>query len=103
MPAKSQAAGNENSSNKQRYLERKEYDRKLRKLKKRLEDSENKIEKIEKELSVLETLLGSSVQSADETHEIYERYQKLELKHNEEMIRWEQYTNDVEVFIQKGD
>ncbi|HPY67920.1 MAG TPA: ABC-F family ATP-binding cassette domain-containing protein [Bacteroidales bacterium] len=103
MPAKSQAAGNENSSNKQRYLERKEYDRKLRKLKKRLEDSENKIEKIEKELSVLEALLGSSVQSADETHEIYERYQKLELKHNEEMIRWEQYTNDVEVFIQKGD
>ncbi len=103
MPAKSQAAGNENSSNKPRYRERKEYDRKLRKLKKRLEDSENKIEKIEKELSVLETLLGSSVQSADETHEIYERYQKLELKHNEEMIRWEQYTNDVEVFIQKGD
>ncbi len=103
MPAKSQAAGNENSSNKQRYLERKEYDRKLRKLKKRLEDSENKIEKIEKELSVLEALLGSSVQSADETHEIYERYQKLELKHDEEMIRWEQYTNDVEVFIQKGD
>ena len=103
MPAKSQVAGNENSSNKQRYLEKKEYDRKLRKLKKRLEDSENKIEKIEKELSVLEALLGSSVQSADETHEIYERYQKLELKHNEEMIRWEQYTNDVEVFIQKGD
>lgn len=103
MPAKSQAAGNENSSNKQRYLERKEYDRKLRKLRKRLEDSENKIEKIEKELSVLEALLGSSVQPADETHEIYERYQKLELKHNEEMIRWEQYTNDVEVFIQKGD
>lgn len=103
MPVKSQAAGNENSSNKQRYLERKEYDRNLRKLRKRLEDSEKEIEKIEKELSVLDALMGSSVQSADETHEIYERYQELKLKHNEEMIRWEQYTNDVEVFIQNGD
>ena len=100
---KSPAAGNVNSSNKQRYLEKKEYDRNLRRLRKRLEDSEKEIEKIEKELSLLDALLSSSVHSADETHEIYERYEELKAKHNEEMIRWEQYTNDVEVFIQNSD
>ncbi|HOU01450.1 MAG TPA: ABC-F family ATP-binding cassette domain-containing protein [Bacteroidales bacterium] len=100
---KSPSPGNVNSSNKQRYLEKKEYDRNLRRLRKRLEDSEKEIEKIEKELSLLDALLSSSVHSADDTHEIYERYEELKAKHNEEMIRWEQYTNDVEVFIQNSD
>jgi ATP-binding cassette subfamily F protein 3 len=100
---KSPSEDNANSSNKQRYLEKKEYDRNLRRLRKRLEDSEKEIEKIERELSVLDALLNSSVHSADETREIYERYQELKAKQNEEMIRWEQYTNDVEVFIQNSD
>ncbi len=37
--------------NKQKYLEKKEYDRSLRKLRKRLEDSEAEIGKIEAEIS----------------------------------------------------
>ena len=37
-------------SNKQKYLEKKEYERSLRKLRKRLEDSEKLIEEMENEL-----------------------------------------------------
>ncbi len=45
------------SLNKQKYLEKKEYDRNLRKLKKRLEDSEAEIGRIEAEISSLDKAL----------------------------------------------
>jgi ATP-binding cassette subfamily F protein 3 len=90
------------SVNKQKYLEKKEYDRNLRKLRKRLEDAEKEIEKIESEISALDSLLSSPEHSASETHEFYKRYQKLRERHNEEMNRWAQYTHDVEVFLQNS-
>ncbi len=47
----------DNASNKQKYLEKKEHERSLRKLRKRLEDSEKLIEEMEKELSAMDTEL----------------------------------------------
>ncbi len=90
------------SINKQKYLERKEYDRNLRRLRKRLEDSESEIERIETEIASLDSALNSADHSAAETNEFYIRYQELKKKHNEEMNRWTQYSHDVETFLQNN-
>lgn len=90
------------SLNKQKYLERKEYDRSLRKLRKRLEDSEAEIGRIEAEISSLDKVLNSADHSSAETHDYYVKYQELKVRHNEEMNRWTQYTHDIELFLQNN-
>jgi len=90
------------SANKQRYLEKKEYDRNLRKLRKRSEDSEAEIEKIETEIADLDIIMGQPGRLAEEMQEYYIKYQELKGKLSEEMNRWEQYTHDVEVFLKEN-
>ncbi len=87
------------STNKQKYLEKKEYDKTLRKLKRRLEESEKEIESIEKEISAMDARLSSPGHSISGTDELYTKYQELQERHNEEMNRWAQYTHDLEVFL----
>ena len=90
------------SVNKQKYLEKKEYDRTFRKLRRRLEDSEKEIENIESQIAEMDRLLSSPDHSATETHDFYIRYQELKEKLNEEMNRWAQYTHNVEVFLKEN-
>jgi len=90
------------SVNKQKYLEKKEYERNLRKLRKRLEDSEKKIEKIEAEISAYDKMLSRPDNSQTDNKEFYNKYQELKEQHSEEMNRWAQYTHEVEVFLQKN-
>jgi len=88
------------SSNKQKYLEKKDYERNLRKLRKRVENSELEIERMEKEMLELNRILSTEGNTERNTDLIYERYRKLEQRHYEEMLKWEQYTQDVEVYLQ---
>ena len=88
------------SSNKQKYLEKKDYERNLRKLRKRGENSELEIERMEKEMLELNRILSTEGNTERNTDLIYERYRKLEQRHYEEMLKWEQYTQDVEVYLQ---
>jgi ATP-binding cassette, subfamily F, member 3 len=90
------------SLNKQKYLEKKEYDRTLRKLRKRLEESESEIERIEAEISSLDKSFSTPEHSANETDEFFKKYQELKERHNEEMNTWAQYTHDVEVFLKNN-
>jgi len=92
----------EASSNKQKYLEKKEYERSLRKLRKRLEESETKIERLESEISALDKILSQSSSPAEEMDKLYIKYQELNEHHNQEMNRWEQYTHDIEVFLKNN-
>ncbi len=87
------------SVNKQKYLEKKEYERDLRKLRKRLEDSEKEIGRLESEIAALDKVLGSQDSSAAEANDFFIKYQGLKDLHNEEMNKWAQYTHDVEVFL----
>ncbi len=91
------------SSNKQRYLEKKEYEKNLRKLRKNLEESEALIEKLEKEiLAVDKTFMEPGNYTAD--HEVnYEKYRDLKDHLNEEMNRWTLLSQEVEEFLQKPD
>jgi ATP-binding cassette subfamily F protein 3 len=98
-----EAAGENHSANKQKYLDKKEFERSLRKLKKRLEVSESEIARIESEISELDNVLHSADHGAAETNDYYVKYQNLKEKHNKEMEKWAQYTHDVEVFLQSND
>ncbi|HBE42062.1 MAG TPA: glycosyl transferase family 2, partial [Bacteroidales bacterium] len=90
------------SANKQKYLDKKEYGRRLRRLRRKLEESEKEIEKIEKEIAEMDILLSTPDHIMDETSDFYEKYQDLKERHNEEMNRWAQYTHDVEVFLKEN-
>jgi len=90
------------SSNKQKYLEKKEYERNLRKLRKRLEESEQTIERIEKEIIAVDKSFmepGNTTESHDND---YRKYQELKEQLNEEMIKWEEYSQEVEEFLKNN-
>lgn len=97
-----ESARENSSSNKQKYLEKKEFDRNLRKLRKRLEDSEKEIEKIENEISRLDETFASHENTQAEAENFFRHYQELKETLNEEMEKWAQYTGDVEVFLKNN-
>jgi ATP-binding cassette subfamily F protein 3 len=100
---KNESAPENVSSNKQKYLDKKEYDRNLRKLRRRLEESETVIEKIETEIIAVDKSFMEPGNSS-EAHEIdYKKYQDLKEKLSEEMNRWTQYSQEVEEFLQNND
>jgi ATP-binding cassette subfamily F protein 3 len=90
------------SSNKQKYLDKKEFDRNLRKLRKRLEESEMVIEKIEAEIMAVDKAFMEPGNSS-EAHEIdYTKYQDLKEHLNEEMNKWALYSREVEEFLRNN-
>jgi ATP-binding cassette, subfamily F, member 3 len=90
------------SSNKQKYLDRKEYDKNLRKLRKRLEDSEALIEKIEAEIMAVDKSFMEPGNSSESHDANYSRYQELREQLNEEMGKWEKYSEEVEEFLKSN-
>jgi ATP-binding cassette subfamily F protein 3 len=90
---------NQVSSNKQKYLEKKEYERNLRKLKKRLEDCEETIEKLEKEIDAVDKSFMEAGNSSESHNLDYEKYQNLKEALNEEMQKWTEYSEELEKFI----
>jgi ATP-binding cassette subfamily F protein 3 len=100
---KNESAAENVSSNKQKYLEKKEYERNLRKLRRRLEESETVIEKIEAEIIAVDKSFMEPGNSS-EAHEIdYKKYQDLKEKLSEELNRWTQYSQEVEEFLQNNE
>jgi ATP-binding cassette subfamily F protein 3 len=90
------------SSNKQKYLEKKEYDRNLRKLRKRLEDCESEIEKIEADIATVDKSFMEPGNNSSTDENDYSRYQDLRGQLNEEMNKWAQYSEDVEEFLRNN-
>jgi ATP-binding cassette, subfamily F, member 3 len=91
----------DNGANKQKYLEKKDHERKLRKLRRRLEDSEKEIERMENELSGLDKELmaaSGSVESAD----IYRKYEEMKKLLNDEMNNWTVYSHEVDEFLKNS-
>jgi ATP-binding cassette subfamily F protein 3 len=88
-------------SNKQIYIEKKEFDRTLRRLRRRLEECENKIEELEKEIAALEKEL-SVVSEAAENAEIYRRFEDLKEQLNNEMVHWTIYSGEVDDFLKSN-
>jgi ATP-binding cassette, subfamily F, member 3 len=100
--AKNENILNNVSSNKQKYIERKEYERNLRKLRKRLEDCEKAIEKIEAEIISIDKAFMEPGNNSAKHEEDFFRYQELKEKLNEEMDRWTNYSEEVEEFLRNN-
>ncbi len=90
------------SSNKQKYLEKKEYERNLRKLRKRLEESEEEIEKIEEEIKIIDKTFMEPGNYSETDQMNFQKYQELRDKLNEEMNNWARYSQEVEEFLQNN-
>jgi ATP-binding cassette subfamily F protein 3 len=90
------------SSNKQKYLEKKEYERNLRKLRKRLEESETIIEKIEAEIIAVDKSFMEPGNSSDAHETDYIKYKELKEQLNEEMNKWGLYSQEVEEFLKNN-
>ena len=99
---KSEAVQDNVSSNKQKYLDKKEYDRNLRKLRKRLEESELIIEKIEAEIIAVDKSFMEPGNSSEAHETDYRKYQDLKESLNEEMNQWTQYSQEVEEFLKNN-
>jgi ATP-binding cassette, subfamily F, member 3 len=99
---KSESVKTDVSSNKQKYLERKEYDRNLRKLRKRLEESETVIEKIEAEIIAVDKSFMEPGNTSLSHEDDYQKYQDLKEQLNEEMNKWTLYSNEVEEFLKNN-
>jgi ATP-binding cassette subfamily F protein 3 len=93
--------GDDYTSNKLKYLEKKEYDRSLRKLRKRLEDSEMQIERMELELSAMDKVLMTTASSL-ESAGMFRDYEDLRKQLNEEMNNWTLYSHEVDEFLKNN-
>ena len=90
-----------NGSNKQKYLEKKDYERNLRKLRRRLEDSEREIERMESELLALDKELMKAATSSDSSG-IFLKYEDLRRRLNEELNNWTAYSNEIDEFLKNN-
>jgi ATP-binding cassette subfamily F protein 3 len=90
------------TSNKQKYLDKREYDRSLRKLRKKLGDSEKRIGEIEAELSEINIKLMNITNPA-ESDVLYKKYEDLKMDLDTEMNNWAGFSHDVEEFIKISD
>ncbi len=90
------------STNKQKYLEKKEYDRTLRKLKRNLEESETLIEKLEAEIQAVDKTFMEAGNYTPDHEANYEKYRDLKAQLNEEMNKWTILSQEVEEFLQKS-
>jgi ATP-binding cassette subfamily F protein 3 len=89
------------STNKQKYLEKKEYDRTLRKLRKNLEESETLIEKLEAEIQAVDKTFMEAGNYTPDHEANYEKYRDLKDHLNEEMNKWTILSQEVEEFLHK--
>lgn len=91
----------DSSSNKQKYLEKKDFERNLRKLRKRLEESEMEIERMESELADMDKKL-MLIGSQEDSTSIYLRYEDLRSRLNKEMNNWTVYSHEVDEFLKNN-
>lgn len=90
------------SANKQKYLEKKEFDKNLRRLKKRLEECENKIEKLESEVKAVDKSFMETGNSSDVHEKNYELYRELKEQLNVEMNSWTTYSEELDNFLKNN-
>jgi ATP-binding cassette subfamily F protein 3 len=99
---KNEAAQLNVSTNKQKYLEKKEFDKNLRRLRKRLEESETEIEKIEAEIIAVDKSFMEPGNSTEAHENDYIKYKELKDRLNKEMDKWAKYSEEVEEFLKNN-
>jgi ATP-binding cassette, subfamily F, member 3 len=90
------------STNKQKYLEKKEFERNLRKLRKKLEDTETEIERLETEIDAIDKSFMEPGNSSEAHNLDYEKYRELKEELNKAMEIWTELSQNVETFLQEN-
>ncbi|HLN55063.1 MAG TPA: ABC-F family ATP-binding cassette domain-containing protein [Bacteroidales bacterium] len=90
------------SSNKQKYLEKKEYERNLRKLRRRIEECEALIEQLEAEIKAVDKSFMEPGNSSDIHEKNYLKYQELREQLNGEMNNWTKYSEEIDEFLKNN-
>ena len=88
------------SDSKQSYIDRKEFDKKIRKAEANVNDSEEKIENIEAEIEKINLIL-SDPEKMNEDHSLFISYDDLKKQLETEMHKWEELTEVVEELKQQ--
>jgi ATP-binding cassette, subfamily F, member 3 len=101
-----QAANNatkEETSNKQAFLNKKEYDREVRKIETRIEKTELRISEVEKEIAEYEAKISNPEGDLEAlmTPEFYQAYTSLHTALKEQMSQWEELHKELEEYKSK--
>lgn len=88
--------------NKQKYNEKKEYERNIRKMARRIEDIEREIEEAEKEIAHLDKKLSGETGDNQFSADIYEKYNALRKDLAAKIALWEHYNLELENFIKNN-
>lgn len=91
------------SSNKQKYLEKKEYEKNLRKFRKRLEECEARIEQIESEIKSVDKSFMETGSDSEVHEKNFLLYCELREQLNIEMENWTRYNEEIDQFIKSND
>jgi ATP-binding cassette, subfamily F, member 3 len=96
-------AAKEETSNKQAFLNKKEYDREVRKIETRIEKTELRINEVEKEIAEYEAKIANPEGDLDTlmTPEFYSAYTSLHTLLKEQMSQWEQLHKELEDYKSK--
>jgi ATP-binding cassette subfamily F protein 3 len=91
------------SSNKQAFLNKKEYERELRKLESRIEKVERRITEIEKDISAYEARIAHPSGDLDDimTPEFYAAYTGFQIQLKQQMGEWEKLHHELEEYKNK--
>lgn len=87
------------SSNKQKYLEKKEYEKNLRKFRKRLEECEARIEQIESDIKAVDKSFMETGNDSEVHEKNFHLYRELREQLNNEMENWTRYNEEIDQFI----
>jgi ATP-binding cassette subfamily F protein 3 len=90
------------SLNKQKYFEKKEYERNLRKIQRKLSDTEKEIDDLETEIAALDKILAGRHDSAELVAETFKKYGQLKEILNSKMDQWGEYTVEIEEFLRNN-
>ena len=92
------ADSSQDSDNKKRYFEKKEYERNLRKLIRKVEEIESDIEKAEEEIAAMDTILNDPVKLQGADEEFFGKYNSIKKHLSDKMKLWERYNHEAEQY-----
>lgn len=88
------------TENKQSYLDRKEFDKKIRKVENKVKDCENKIESLESEMEKISEIL-SNPDKMNDNPDLFSKYDMFKKQLEQEMHIWEELTLELEELKQE--
>jgi ATP-binding cassette, subfamily F, member 3 len=93
-----------NNAGKGNYLEKKEFEKKLRRVKRQIEEAETSVHKLEKEIERLDGLMANPEEMAKpENTGMFAKYEQLQHELEKEMQQWEKLNAEYEKLEQEKD